>query len=239
MNSKSPTSLHDIFQQQGFIHTTDTQAIDGIKKRGDFDSFTQSWNNLPLDDYLKDGGKYRFRRYAVFNYSHDTLNLLPIEPHYQARKYNDLHGGFYRHYKEFLPEVAESAILHYLIKQNINLLSTDKQQDWRVQAHQFRIRATETEAGKPSPEGIHQDGAEAVFIMLVDRKNILGASNTIHNEAQDVLYETTMKLAGESILVNDKRHWHGVSKAYPDNNHAESHRDVLVLTFHKEPLNKS
>ena len=236
MNSKSPTSLQDIFQQQGFIHITDTQAIDEIKKRGDFDKFTHSWNNLPPDNYLKDGGKYRFRRYAVFNYSHNKLTLLPIEPHYQARKYNGLHGGFYRYYEGFLAEIAEGAILHYLIRQNINLLSTDKQQGWRVQAHQFRIRATETEAGKPSPEGIHQDGAEAVFIMLVDRKNILGARNTIHNEEQDVLYETTMKRAGESILVNDRLHWHGVSKAYPDDNQAESHRDVLVLTFHKAHL---
>ncbi|MEE9351203.1 MAG: 2OG-Fe dioxygenase family protein, partial [Thiotrichaceae bacterium] len=90
------------------------------------------------------------------------------------------------------------------------------------------------EAGKPSPEGIHQDGADYVFIMLLDRENVSGASNTIHNKSGGVIYEATLKQSGEAILIDDKRHWHGVSKVLQDDKNLESHRDVLVLTFHKE-----
>ncbi len=242
MNAKPPMSLQELFQRQGFIHVAEDSILDGIQQRSGFQflhSFKQSWNDLPLDNHLRDEGKYRFRRYAVFNVQvnnaeDNEVRQLPIEAHYQSREYNNENGGYQRYFSELSLAVAESPILKELIEWNIELISTGKQKKWRVQCHQFRICATPLEAGKPSPEGIHQDGADYVFIMLLDRENVSGASNTIHNKSGGVIYEATLKQSGEAILIDDKRHWHGVSKVLQDDKNLESHRDVLVLTFHKE-----
>ena len=218
--------------QQGYIHVGD-ELQSWLDTHDDFSHFKQSWDNLPADNYLNDSGHYRNRRYAVFQYIAGELIKSPLEPHYQTLKYNNLHGGLYRHFNEIEPSEIKSPILKSLIEWNLDLISTTEQKNWRIQCHQFRISATEKEAGKPSPEGIHQDGADYVFIMLLDRHNVLGANNTIHDKSGRVLYETTLTQPGESILLNDKRHWHGVSNIYPkDTTIQNAYRDVLVLTFH-------
>lgn len=227
-----PGNASNAFLQQGYIHVEDLQSwICGQK---DFSLFKNSWNDLPADNYLDDKGKYRYRRYAVFQSIAGTLHKLPLEPHYQTLKYNHLHGGLHRHFSEIKPSEIKSSILNRLIEWNLQLISTTEHNNWKIQCHQFRICATENEAGKPSPEGIHQDGADYVFIMLVDRHNVMGASSSIHDKSGHVIYETTMTKPGESILVNDRRYWHGVSNIYPkDKAIKDAYRDVLVMTFHR------
>ncbi len=225
-------STNDTFLQQGFIHVEDV-VPSWICGQKDFLSFKKSWNTLPADNYLNGKGKYRYRRYAVFHSIACKLSKLPLEPHYQRLNYNHLHGGLYRHFCELKPAEIDSPILRNLIEWNLQLISSTEQKNWRIQCHQFRICATRNEAGKPSPEGIHQDGADYVFIMLLDRHNVTGASNTIHDESGRILFTTTLREAGESLLVNDKRYWHGVSDIYPkDKAIKDAYRDVLVMSFH-------
>ena len=45
-------------------------------------------------------------------------------------------------------------------------------QPWLVEAHQFRIEATVGVAGLPTPEGVHRDGVDWVFMCLVGAANI-------------------------------------------------------------------
>ncbi len=45
-------------------------------------------------------------------------------------------------------------------------------QAWHVELHQFRIETSPAETGRPTPEGLHRDGVDWVFVMLVDRHNV-------------------------------------------------------------------
>lgn len=232
MLAKTSTSLKQTLEQEGYIHVAAADLLAEIQQCADFKNFKDSWNDLSLDNHLIDSGKYRYRRYSVFNSIAGKLELLPSEPHFQTREYNPMHGGSYRYYQDIAAEVLRSDTLKSLIGWNIRLISTEEQKNWRIQCHQFRICATEFEAGKPTPEGVHQDGADYVFIMLLDRQNVLGSRNTIHGESGDIVYQTTLEETGEAILLNDKRFWHGVSEMTPKDKNQKAYRDVLVLTFH-------
>ena len=71
------------------------------------DPLRTSWENLPRDAYLLDGGRYRFRRHSCFVHElqGDSLRLVPHRAHWQPRDYNALHGGLERWFEPI--ETAE------------------------------------------------------------------------------------------------------------------------------------
>ena len=48
------------------------------------------WNQLPLDEYLKDGGRYRTRRHACFTVEGDSIVQAPHRAHWQPVEYLSL-----------------------------------------------------------------------------------------------------------------------------------------------------
>src|SRR5690242_14302110 len=63
----------------------------------DWEAFARSWDDMPVDTYMADGGRYRRRRYAVFAAEPGAaISRQPHQPHYQSRDYNALHGGIER-----------------------------------------------------------------------------------------------------------------------------------------------
>lgn len=65
---------------------------------GGLDAAAPRWNDLPSDDYLRDGGRYRFRRPGCFvqDLTAATLQPVPHRAHWQPTTYNALHGGIER-----------------------------------------------------------------------------------------------------------------------------------------------
>ncbi len=226
---------------QGFcllqgLNITDSQWSDLLKKhKGDLNSFHQSWDDLAEDNFLSDGGHYRFRRYSVFNwYDSGKLELLPHEPHYQSTYRNNMNGGIYRDFEPFKRTTAKSPVLEKLIQSVAEEISLNHEKQWRVQAHQFRIVASADEAGNPTPEGIHRDGADFILIMVLERKNITGGVNHIYDEDQRLVFGSVLTEQGDAVLIDDRMVWHGVSEVYPFDDSKPAYRDVLVLTFHNQ-----
>lgn len=64
----------------------------------DWDLFADSWNDMPLDQYMADGGRYRRRRYATLSATEmpGSIRLEAHQPHYQSLDYNRLNGGVAR-----------------------------------------------------------------------------------------------------------------------------------------------
>jgi len=201
-------------------------------------SFSQSWNDLPADQFLSDGGHYRYRRYSVFNWSmtKSKLDLLPHEPHYQSTYRNNMNGGIYREFEAFKKETLENPLLTGIINYIASEISFSNEKQWRIQAHQFRIQANADEAGQPTPEGVHRDGADFILIMVLNRKNISGGENHIYDDSKKLVFSGTLENAGNAVLIDDRIVWHGVSEVYPVDDKQPSHRDVLVLTFHNEMM---
>jgi len=198
--------------------------------------FYQSWQDLPSDKFLSDGGHYRYRRYSVFNYLNDKLEILPHEAHYQSTYRNNMNGGIYRDYEPFKQSTIDNPALKSIIAFVADQISFNNEKQWRIQAHQFRIEANTAEAGKPTPEGIHRDGADFILIMLLGRDNISGGTSHIYDENKNLQFEGKLCNRGDAVLIDDRTVWHGVSEIHPLDKNKPGYRDVLVLTFHDEVL---
>src|SRR6478752_8177334 len=72
----------------------------------DLQALVPSWDGLPPDTYLKDGGRYRRRRHSCFVVEEAALRQAPHRAHWQPVEYNALHGGMQRWFEPMRPEVA-------------------------------------------------------------------------------------------------------------------------------------
>jgi hypothetical protein len=225
-------------QQVGFIICKQQNILrDSVMKTNIhvWQQFCATWNNLPQDPYLLDGGNYRQRRYSVFSYQSypQSLSILPSEPHFQTCYYNSIHGGIQRYLKSWHKNSIATPILKEIIAWVVQKIAGKKTTSWRIQAHQFRIVASINEKGKPTPEGIHKDGADYIFIMLIQRHNIRGGINRIYNNQRQCLVETILEDSTDCILLDDTAVYHDVSSIRVIDPKQQGIRDVLVLTFHQ------
>ena len=242
MESSTNTLTNDLVTQ-GYTLLVDTKSDSSWNALLDSNhdnliSFHSSWNNLPADEFLSDGGHYRFRRYSVFNWqmTSNKLELLPHEPHFQSTYRNNMNGGINRDYEPFEKITLDNPVLSSIIQFVTQHISFKKQKQWRIQAHQFRIVANDTEAGLPTPEGIHRDGADFILIMLLNRHNIRGGVNHIYDDSKRLVFGGILENLGDAVIIDDRKVWHGVSEVYPDDESQKSYRDVLVLTFHNQMM---
>ncbi|MFT3790981.1 MAG: 2OG-Fe dioxygenase family protein [Rudaea sp.] len=213
--------------------------LDAVGKLGDWPAFAASWNDLALDTYLADFGRYRRRRHAVFRVERGGAVVHEAhQPHYQSREYNALQGGIERWFEPITPEIRDGATLRTLLdfcRATFGPLAPDAE-SWRVEVHQFRIEARPDEPGQPTPEGVHRDGVDYVLVLLVDRVNIASGTTTIHAAAtRELLGSFTLTKPLDAALVDDARVFHGVTPVEPIDPALPAYRDVLVVTFKRAP----
>lgn len=230
-------NVNTLLKQPGFLVAANSRpnALQHTlqqRMRQAYRRFCASWDHLLPDAYLRDGGHYRQRRYSVFNWQYGKLMRLPHEPHYQSQYHNAVHGGFNRHFRGWLPTTANNPVFAEIIRWCLQQFSTNPAQNWRIQAHQFRISASATEIGKPTPEGVHKDGADYILIMLMDRQNISGGESHVYDNDMKPVAQCTLQDRGDLLLVNDHAVYHGVTPVVPADKAKPAWRDVLVLTFH-------
>jgi hypothetical protein len=203
----------------------------------DWPSFQASWNEMPRDQYMADGGRYRYRRHATLSTSAASrvFRLEPHQPHYQSLDYNRLNGGIARHYEPIPADVVSgptmSSILGFCCDLFGRLLP---EAAWHIEVHQFRIEAKAGREGRPTPEGAHRDGVTFVLVMLVKRTNIASGTTTIYDLAQRRLDAFTLTDPFDAAIVNDERCMHGVTPVLQLDPQRPACRDVLVVTFRRK-----
>jgi hypothetical protein len=207
----------------------------------DWLAFASSWADLGLDLYMADGGRYRRRRFAVFSVEGDTITRKPHQPHYQSRDYNPLNGGLQRWFEPVLDAVATGEVVQRVVRVCATVFdaiasSSGKQTDWHVEMHQFRIEALAGNAGRPTPEGAHRDGVDWVCVMLVNRRNVSSGITQIYDSNGGSLQEFTLTDPLDTVFVDDTRVRHGVTAIAALDPCLEAFRDVLILTFTREPF---
>ena len=116
------------------------------------------WQDLPRDPYLKDGGRYRYRRHASYTASGTELKMVPHRAHWQSVDYNALHGGIERWFEPITQTLENDECWQAVIKNTAGLLSTLKPvPTWFIEAHQFRIDTSDgigrSTSSKPLDEG--------------------------------------------------------------------------------------
>lgn len=196
------------------------------------DALRPSWNALPPDAHLRDGGRYRRRRHACFVVEGAAVEQVPHRAHWQPVEYNALHGGIERWFEPIADDViaqpAWTALLRELGAQASALKGA---RPWFVEAHQFRIDTTDG-IGRPTPEGAHRDGVDLVVVVLIDRQGIKGGETRVFDADGPDGLRFTMREPWTTLLLDDPRVIHESTPIQPVA--AEGHRDTLVVTFRAE-----
>jgi hypothetical protein len=201
--------------------------------------FAASWNDLGVDMYMADGGRYRRRRFGVFRATPDGILRKPHQPHYQSRDYNALNGGIERWFEPVTEAVAGHPAMTAILGTCHGLFDRMTPAEvrpaaWHVEIHQFRIEARPGAAGQPTPEGLHRDGVDWVLVLMIRRENVASGETTIYDLRKRPLGSFTLTAPLDAAWVDDSRVFHGVTAVTPLDPLFAAYRDVLVVTFRRE-----
>jgi hypothetical protein len=235
------SAIGGALRADGFVHVqaADMGAVLAAAGLTDWDGFAASWNDLGVDTYMADGGRYRRRRHAAFSVDAGGLRRKAHQPHYQSRDYNALNGGLERWFEPVREEIGQHPALRAILRVCFALFdgctpAATRPPSWHVELHQFRIEAAPGELGQPTPEGLHRDGVDWVLVLLVRRENVASGETSIHDLARRKLGSFTLTTPMEAALVDDGRVYHGVTPIEPLEAGRPAYRDVLVATFRRE-----
>ncbi|HEY6881895.1 MAG TPA: 2OG-Fe dioxygenase family protein [Polyangiales bacterium] len=230
--SFAPEISHGL-RESGFLLLAPSELARMVEvPLSELDAWRASWQRLPQDPYLRDGGHYRSRRHACFVQRLDGVNQLeqtPARAHWQPTSYNALHGGIERWFAPIVPELSASPAWSRLlcgIGQHLAALRPCER--WYIEAHQFRIDTSEG-IGRPTPEGAHRDGVDFVAVILVNRHAVRGGETRVFEADGHAGLRFTMLEPWTTLLLDDARVIHETTPIQPD--YEAGVRDTLVLTY--------
>ena len=234
-------AIQDDVVRNGFAFRTGMQMRAIMRTRGldAWPDFASSWNDLGLDVHMADGGRYRRRRFAAFSVTDSVAARKPDQPHYQSRDHNPLNGGIERWFMPVADSVAANGFTRGMLNICTTLFDAAAKPEvaispWHVEMHQFRIEATPSGTGMPTPEGAHRDGVDWVCVMLVKRTNVSSGVTQIFDPQARPLGEFTLTDPLDAVFLDDRRVFHGVTPIAPLDSASKACRDVLVLTYRRE-----
>jgi hypothetical protein len=196
-----------------------------------FDAWAPLWHDLPPDQHLRDGGRYRKRRHGCFVVKDRHCEAVPHRPHWQPVEYNALHGGIQRHFEPLHPQLLTDPLWARLLVSLAGIATAIRRATaWHVEAHPFRIEASEG-IGRPTPEGAHRDGVDLVAVIFVGRHNVKGGETRVFDAHGPNGVRFTLSEPWSVLLLDDERVIHESTPIQPLDPMAPSWRDTLVLTF--------
>ena len=200
-------------------------------EQAELQALSSDWIDLPLDDFLKDGGRYRRRRHACFTVDGAVVSQTPHRAHWQPVEYNALHGGMRRWFAPMRDVTVAAPVWGRLMRALAGLsqqvLAIGPARCF-IEAHQFRID-TAGGIGRPTPEGAHRDGVDLVAVFLVGRQGVKGGETRIFEAAGPDGQRFTLSEPWSVMLLDDARMIHETTPIQPDDGQG-GWRDTLVLT---------
>ncbi len=228
-----PENITQTFLQNGFafVPSGDMRQLLSVSP-ADWDVFADSWNDLKTDTYMADQGRYRKRRYAVYQAKNEAITRQPHQPHYQSLDYNPVNGGIERWFEPMRDTIGDSDSMQKILRFCHDAFSqfNPSAKNWHIETHQFRIEAHAGEQGQPTPEGMHRDGRDYVLVLMIRRQNIQSGMTSIHDLNRNEIGSFTLTGAMDAALVDDNRVYHGVTAVTPLDISQPAYRDVLVVT---------
>jgi hypothetical protein len=195
------------------------------------DALRESWEHLPRDAHLRDGGRYRARRHSSFvqTLTPPALAAVPHRAHWQPTSYNALHGGLTRWFEPIEPEVSGARAWQQLVTAIGELFAQlQPVPRWFIEAHQFRIDTADG-IGRPTPEGAHRDGVDFVAVVLVARRHVRGGETRVFETGGASGVRFTMQEPWSMLLMDDARVIHETTPIQPHG--SQGMRDTLVITY--------
>lgn len=226
----APSDLTEALRRSGFalLRPADLAALAGLSI-DQLDTLLPSWDRLELDNYLKDGGRYRQRRHSCFIDEGGQLTQTPHRAHWQPVEYNALHGGMHRLFAPIEDATIANPVWSRLLLALGQVCSNVRPSPrWHVEAHQFRID-TANGIGRPTPEGAHRDGVDFVAVLLVGRRNVKGGETRVFDANGPAGQRFTLDAPWTLMLLDDATVIHETTPIQPLDGIGQ--RDTLVLTW--------
>lgn len=229
--------LREAIKTDGFAFVSGTAMQGALLAAGsmvDWPAFSASWNDLAIDAFMADGGRYRRRRHAVYAVEAGAPIVREAhQPHWQGLEYNPLNGGIARWFEPVTAAIGNGDSIDTILRWCAGLFGrlSPEVTRWKVEVHQFRIEAGPGVAGQPTPEGAHRDGVDHVLVLMIRRHNIAEGTTTIIAEDDTELGSFTLTDPFDAALVDDSRVRHGVTPVEALDPRQPAWRDVLVVTF--------
>ena len=230
-----PSLLPARLREPGYaiVDAAGVARLSGVRT-GDFNALNATWDALPPDEYLRDGGRYRRRRHACYVADSGQIGRVPRRPHWQPVEYNALHGGIERWFEPLAPAWDESGAWPALLGGLVATADTLRgARPWYIEAHQFRID-TAGGIGRPTPEGAHRDGVDFVAVLLIARHGVKGGETRVFDADGPQGIRFTMAQPWSMLLLDDARVIHETTPIQPADapeGDAQGHRDTLVITL--------
>jgi hypothetical protein len=186
-----------------------------------------SYEDCPLDEYM--GNQTRYKRFAQYRLAFNggdrwQFELLPHRDYTAYKQFNHVGGGIRRPYSpieaDLTPFIGDGALG----------LSLDTSEDWQINVHQNRTRASIEKPGQLTPEGVHQDGHEYVMIAVLRRHSVTGGETRLwRRDAPEPFWKGILQ-PGQAVLLDDKAVWHDVTDVLPENGQP-GYRDIFIVAF--------
>jgi hypothetical protein len=190
------------------------------------DEILGSYDDLPVDDYMGNGTRFKkFSQYKMtWHGSAWGFELLPHRDYTAYKKFNKAAGGIRRSYEpikaDFTPMIALGAVRFPL----------DVSDEWQINVHQNRTRASAGTDGPLTPEGIHHDGHDFVMIAVLRRNNVSGAITRLWNPGEPEPFWTGELAAGTAVLLDDRAVLHDVTDVRSADG-GSANRDIFIVAF--------
>ena len=221
-----------------FVQAPEMRAVLEAARLRDWGSFAASWDDLGIDTYMADGGRYRRRRFALSALHRPGSCASRISRIIRAATTTSSmvgsSAGSSRSPRRSPPSGADRNLEASQALFDGMTPAAVRPAAWHVEVHQFRIEARPGEAGRPTPEGMHRDGVDWVLVLMVRRENIASGETTIYDLVKRPLGSFTLTAPLDSALVDDSRVYHGVTAVTAIDPRLPAYRDVLVVTFRRE-----
>ena len=234
-----PKQLPSVLRQQGYavLSPEGLCELAGCSVE-QFQALQASWDDLPPDVYLKDGGRYRRRRHACFVVDGQQVQPVVHRAHWQPLQYNALHGGMQRWFEPMQASTTQASAWPLLLRALGHVTSELRgARPWHVEAHQFRIDTTDG-IGRPTPEGAHRDGVDLVAVFLVARSGVKGGETRVFEAAGSHGQRFTLTEPWSLLLLDDARVIHETTPIQPQGQPG-GHRDTLVLTYRADSFQQA
>lgn len=224
------SDLREAIEQQGFaVLSAEIVAQLSGASLASLQHLESTWTSLSPDQYLKDGGRYRYRRHSSYAINADDVTLVEHRAHWQPLSYNALHGGMHRWFEPVESRVSQDpawlALLRFLGRVASEMHGA---QTWFAEAHQFRID-TAGGIGRPTPEGAHRDGVHLVAVFMVGRHHIKGGETRVFDMTTPFGQRFTLSQPWSVLLLDDERVIHETTPIQPTEENGC--RDTLVVTL--------
>ena len=190
------------------------------------EELTLSFHDLPKTEH-KDG-KFRLRRYSVFNCRGEPLEVTGFT---QSSEYNKYQGDITRVFQPVEEHVCNHDAFMLLIERFRGIADLRHE---NVEVHQMRIVTDGSEPVEISPEGPHQDGYDVVGVVGISRQNIIGGNVLLYNEKDGEAILSYALKNGEAAIIDDRDLWHNGESIKAINPDELGFMDIFILIGNRE-----